>query len=220
MNRTSLKQIGLPFCLGALWLTSVVAQTPTNHSTGRMKGNTSIANNTATKSTDRARPATDASQKALETKTRASRRAEPTRKAAEPTTRTAAQKSKASELAKSNRSSKAIGGETAATKRGKAEHKQFQEKYGNKKGRLNELSMTDIKTRKGIRPDIVTPRNRPVELKPDTPSGRKAMEKQITQYENTTGRRGIRVYYGENGTRRAERTPYRDWKAREYRPMP
>jgi len=105
-------------------------------------------------------------------------------------------------------------GETAATSRGKSEHKRFAQDYGNKKGRASEVRMNNIETRQGSRPDLTTRSGRPVELKPGTVSGRRAMGKQLPRYETTMNRRGIRVYYDQRGERRFERTPYHEWRMR------
>jgi len=45
------------------------------------------------------------------------------------------------------------------------------------------------------KPDVVTPNNRILELKPNTPSGRAAGAQQIKTYQEQLGMRGRVIYY-------------------------
>ena len=84
----------------------------------------------------------------------------------------------------------------AAIERGKTAHKEFADKVSNKKGWQSEpQSYIDPKTGKKVVPDAVTPSGRPVELKPNTPSGRAQGARQIQKYQRATGKRGRVVYY-------------------------
>ena len=46
-----------------------------------------------------------------------------------------------------------------------------------------------------MRPDAISPSGRPVELKPNTPSGRKQGAVQLKKYEKKLGKKGKVVYY-------------------------
>jgi hypothetical protein len=46
-----------------------------------------------------------------------------------------------------------------------------------------------------LRPDAMTFSGRPVELKPNTPSGHRQGKTQTKKYEGATGKRGRVVYY-------------------------
>jgi RHS repeat-associated protein len=48
---------------------------------------------------------------------------------------------------------------------------------------------------KTLRPDAISPSGRPVELKPDTPTGRARGSRQIKKYEEILGKKGRVVYY-------------------------
>lgn len=106
------------------------------------------------------------------------------------------------------------GGETSATRTGREAHKSFEKQFGERNSRRAEPRSSSLSDKKEFRPDIVTKKNRPVELKPDTPSGRRKMNQQLTRYENTLDRRGIRSFYDTQGRFRFERTPYREWRSR------
>ncbi|WP_026371044.1 RHS repeat-associated core domain-containing protein [Kallotenue papyrolyticum] len=91
-------------------------------------------------------------------------------------------------------------GENAAAKTGREAHKALKEKVlakAEKTGKnwQSEPSLIDPATRKIVRPDVVTPSGRPIELKPNTPSGRRAGERQLRKYERATGKRGRVIYY-------------------------
>jgi RHS repeat-associated protein len=88
------------------------------------------------------------------------------------------------------------GGETAATKAGREAHRKFAEKVRAKA----DQGWQSEPTIKGpndevLRPDAITPSGRPVELKPNTPSGRRRGESQLKKYEEATGKKGRVVYY-------------------------
>jgi RHS repeat-associated protein len=78
------------------------------------------------------------------------------------------------------------GGETAATVAGRQAHRELAERVTQKPGWRSEPRMTgaDGKTYK---PDVVTPRGRIMELKPDTPSGRATGARQAASYSNQLG---------------------------------
>ncbi|MEQ8767250.1 MAG: RHS repeat-associated core domain-containing protein [Planctomycetota bacterium] len=81
-------------------------------------------------------------------------------------------------------------GETAATIRGKLKHKEFAEKVKGK-GWKSEQRIAGTR----LRPDAIDPKGRPVELKPNTPSGRAAGKRQIEKYKAATGTNGRVIYY-------------------------
>lgn len=82
-----------------------------------------------------------------------------------------------------------------AAKEGREQHKDFAEKVKAKPGWKSEPKVTDPKTGRSVKPDAVTPRGRPVELKPNTPSGRAQGRRQLPGQERATGKRGRVVYY-------------------------
>jgi hypothetical protein len=53
----------------------------------------------------------------------------------------------------------------------------------------------DPATRKEVRPDALTPNGNPIELKPNTPTGRAAGKRQIKKYEAVTGKKGRVIYH-------------------------
>ncbi len=63
-------------------------------------------------------------------------------------------------------------------------------------------------------PDAQSRSGRPIELKPDSPTGRRAIEPQLRRYEYLSNRRGIRAYYDPAGKIRYERTPYLEYRVR------
>ncbi len=82
-----------------------------------------------------------------------------------------------------------------AAAEGRAQHKDFAEKVKAKPGWKSEPTVKDPKTGKSVRPDAVTPSGRPVELKPNTPTGRAQGRRQLPGQERATGKRGRVVYY-------------------------
>ena len=90
----------------------------------------------------------------------------------------------------------ARGGETAATKAGREAHRKFAEKV---RGKADEGWQSEPKITgphgETLRPDAISPSGRPVELKPNTPSGHRRGEAQLKRYEEATGKQGRVVYY-------------------------
>ena len=80
-------------------------------------------------------------------------------------------------------------------KRGKQAHREFAEKIKAKgKGWQSEPTIRGSDG-KIMRPDGIDPKGRPIELKPNTPSGRYRGAKQIKKYRDATGTNGRVVYY-------------------------
>lgn len=82
----------------------------------------------------------------------------------------------------------------SAAARGKEAHKEFAEKIKQKPGWQSEKTIIGPNGEK-LRPDALTPSGRPVELKPNTPSGRRQGTKQIEKYKEATGTNGRVIYY-------------------------
>jgi hypothetical protein len=55
--------------------------------------------------------------------------------------------------------------------------------------------ITDPVTKKELRPDALTPKGHPLELKPNTPSGRAAGKRQMEKYEAAARAKGRVLYY-------------------------
>ena len=89
----------------------------------------------------------------------------------------------------------ARGGETAAAAKGRLEHEKFRQRVGNKPGWQPNPRLVDPVTGKTVIPDAITPSGRPVELKPNTRSGRAAGKAQLKKYERATGKKGRLLYY-------------------------
>jgi len=85
-----------------------------------------------------------------------------------------------------------------AIKKGKEAHKSFGEKVKNKPGWKSEPSLKDPKSGNTVRPDAVSRRGKPVELKPRTESGIKKGQQQLKGQERATGKKGRVVYYDPN----------------------
>jgi len=81
-----------------------------------------------------------------------------------------------------------------AAEKGREKHREFAEKVSQKPGWKSETTITGPSGEK-LRPDAITPSGRPVELKPNTPSGRRQGAVQIEKYKNATGTNGRVVYY-------------------------
>ncbi|CAM1340228.1 hypothetical protein TAMYLO_110007 [Tenacibaculum amylolyticum] len=77
---------------------------------------------------------------------------------------------------------------------GKKAHKDIQSKAA-AKGWGVEVPMKDPETGKTVRADLVTPGGSPVEIKPNTSSGKAKGKKQLPQYERATGKKGKVIYY-------------------------
>ena len=89
----------------------------------------------------------------------------------------------------------ATKGETAATKAGREVHTAFKKKVEAKEGWRSEPRLDDPATGKTVIPDAVSPSGKPVELKPNTPTGRKTGKAQLEKYEGVLGKKGRVVYY-------------------------
>ena len=90
---------------------------------------------------------------------------------------------------------KGRGGESDAAKEGREKHAAFREKVKSKPGWQSEPSLIDPATGKTVKPDAVTPSGRPVELKPNTKSGKAAGKTQLKAYQRATGKKGRVVYH-------------------------
>lgn len=83
-----------------------------------------------------------------------------------------------------------------AAENGREKHKEFADKVKAKDGWQSEpQKLIDPATGKKVIPDAVTPSGRPVELKPNTPSGRRQGRRQLPKYERATGMKGKVIYY-------------------------
>lgn len=87
------------------------------------------------------------------------------------------------------------GGETAAAAAGRQAHRELAERVAQKSGWQSEPRLLGADG-KVYKPDVVTPRGRMFELKPNTPSGRASGVRQIRNYEQQLGMRGRVIYYG------------------------
>jgi hypothetical protein len=85
-----------------------------------------------------------------------------------------------------------------AAARGRKWHRWFALKVKGKRGWQSEPRLMDPKTGKIVIPDAITSSGRPLELKPNTPSGRAKGKQQLPQYERATGKKGRVVYYDPN----------------------
>ena len=88
------------------------------------------------------------------------------------------------------------GGESAAAARGRSAHDAFDAKVQAKsnQGWKSKPRITDADGRVHI-PDALTPSGRPIEYKPNTPSGIKAGRRQLKRYEQVTGKKGRLLTY-------------------------
>ncbi|MDI1448909.1 hypothetical protein [Polyangium sp. 6x1] len=88
------------------------------------------------------------------------------------------------------------GGETPAAKRGREAHEEFKKKVEAKRGE-GWKPEPHIKVEGGtyVKPDAVTPKGHPIELKPNTPTGREAGKRQIQKYEEVLKKKGRVIYY-------------------------
>ncbi|MDI3286811.1 hypothetical protein [Polyangium sp. 15x6] len=85
------------------------------------------------------------------------------------------------------------GGENPAAARGREVHEEFKKKV-QEKGWTPE---PHIKVQGGtyVKPDAVTPKGHPIELKPNTPTGREAGKRQMQKYEEILKKKGRVIYY-------------------------
>ena len=79
--------------------------------------------------------------------------------------------------------------------KGQKEHKKLAEKIKKKQSKNPGWKTEQFIAEKKLKPDVLTPSGRPIELKPNTPSGRKAGKKQLKKYEEATGKKGKVIYY-------------------------
>ena len=84
-----------------------------------------------------------------------------------------------------------------AVDKGNAAHKDFSKK-ADAKGWTVTPTLKDPKTGKTVKPDAVTKSGKPVELKPNTPSGKAKGANQLPKYERATGQKGRVVTYDPN----------------------
>jgi RHS repeat-associated protein len=87
------------------------------------------------------------------------------------------------------------GGENPDAAYGREKHQEFADKVDKKAGWKSQPSLTDPKTGKTVKPDAVSKSGKPVELKPNTASGRAAGRSAIQKYNRATGKKGRVVYY-------------------------
>jgi len=85
-------------------------------------------------------------------------------------------------------------GNTPAGQAGKTAHKAFTQRVRSKPGWEPKARIRD-ETGKYYEVDAVTPSGNPIELKPNTPTGRAKGRIQIRKYEDVTRKRGRVVYY-------------------------
>jgi hypothetical protein len=85
-------------------------------------------------------------------------------------------------------------GENAAAVAGRARHKDFDAKVKAKAGWQSQPTLKDPKTGKPVKPDAVSPSGHPVDLKPNTPSGKARGKTQMKKYERATGKKGRIVH--------------------------
>ncbi|MDI1437654.1 hypothetical protein [Polyangium sorediatum] len=88
------------------------------------------------------------------------------------------------------------GGENPAAARGREVHKEFTKKVEAKQGE-GWVPEPIVRTTDGriLKPDALTPRGNPIELKPNTPTGKAAGKHQMKKYEDATQKRGRVIYY-------------------------
>ena len=77
---------------------------------------------------------------------------------------------------------------------GRLQHRIFAEQVKQKPGWQSEKTIIGPLGEK-LRPDALTSSGRPVELKPNTPSGIKRGNAQIKKYKEATGKNGRVIYY-------------------------
>ena len=86
-----------------------------------------------------------------------------------------------------------------AIKRGRVEHDKLKEKVLKKPGWKSDRLLRKEGVKSGIRSDVITPRGRTMELKPDTPSGRAAAKKQTERYRKFTNKGSRAIFYRPYG---------------------
>jgi len=88
-------------------------------------------------------------------------------------------------------------GNNPYAQRGREIHKQFEEE-AKAKGwdtKRKDTRLKDRDTGRYIYPDAIDECGRPVELKPDTPSGRRRARKQGEKYQRASGKDPVIIYY-------------------------
>jgi RHS repeat-associated protein len=86
------------------------------------------------------------------------------------------------------------GGESAAAAYGRMKHRELFDRVNGKPGWRGE-GMVQGGNGRWYRPDVITPGGRILELKPNTPSGRRAGARQIRIYQEQLGMRARVIYY-------------------------
>lgn len=86
-------------------------------------------------------------------------------------------------------------GENSGTVSGRARHAEFAEQVEKKDGWKSEPKIEGGPNNETGRPDALDPKGRPVELKPDTPTGHKSGKRQMAKYKRITGKNGRVIYY-------------------------
>ena len=86
------------------------------------------------------------------------------------------------------------GGESDAAAYGRQKHQELADRVEQKPGWQSEPRMRG-RDGKIYKPDVVTPRGYILELKPNTPSGRRSGARQIRNYQKQLGLRGRVIYY-------------------------
>ena len=84
-----------------------------------------------------------------------------------------------------------------AVETGNQRHAELQERMRAKGWKVDRVDtgVVDPATGRTVYPDAITPRGHPVEIKPNTPTGRAAGASQLETYERATGRNGRVVHY-------------------------
>ena len=82
-----------------------------------------------------------------------------------------------------------------AAAEGRARHAELAAKVKEKPGWKSEPKLTDPKTAKSVKPDVVKKGGRPLEYKPKTPTGRAQGARQLPKCERATGKKGRVIYY-------------------------
>jgi len=83
-----------------------------------------------------------------------------------------------------------------AAARGRQAHREFTERVNQKPGwRAGRGTTIEGQNGERLIPDAIDPKGRPVELKPNTPSGRAQGARQIQKYKDATGTNGRVIYY-------------------------
>jgi len=88
------------------------------------------------------------------------------------------------------------GGENEKAALGRQKHEEFKKKVERKKGWDPRPTLEHPITKQKLHPDALTRNGNPIELKPNTPSGRAAGKRQMRKYEAASdGKKGRVIYY-------------------------